>query len=338
MKFSVGYQLTKNGSFTAAVKENRDKIGEIYFALPEFANGRNGRSVETELTDYEYRERMETELRELSALNIPFNWLLNAECYGRHAQSRAFFNNIGNTADYLISRYGLKSVTTTSPLIAKFFKQNFPETDVRASVNMEIGTAVGMDYIAEYFDSFYLKREYNRDFGKIAEIKGWCADNGKRLFGLANSGCLNYCSVHTFHDNLVAHENEAAEMDNAYQFEGQCRIYLKNGEKRKKWLSISNFIRPEDVALYEGLFDGLKLATRVNRNAAGVIRAYCCGSYSGNLPGLLEPDHSALFYPAVIENKKIPDDFGVKTASCDKRCEKCGYCEKALANALLCLE
>ena len=338
MKFSVGYQLTKNGGFISAVKENRDKIGEIYFALPGFANGRNGRNTEMNLTDYEYRVLQEAELHELSGLGIPFNWLLNAECYGRHAQSRAFFNKIGDTADYLISRYGLGSVTTTSPLIAKFFKQNFPETDVRASVNMEIGTVTGMEYVAEYFDSFYLKRECNRNFAEIEKAKSWCEKNGKRLFGLANSGCLSYCSVHTFHDNLVAHEDETAETDNAYAFEGQCRIFLKDEEKRKRWLTVSNFIRPEDVRLYEGLFDGLKLATRVNRNAAGVIRAYCTGSFSGNLPELFEPDHSALFYPCVIENKKIPDDFGIKTAGCDKRCDECGYCEKALANALLCLE
>ena len=46
----------------------------------------------------------------------------------------------------------MASVTTTSPLIAKFIKNNFEELEVRASVNMEIGTVQGLDYLAEYFD------------------------------------------------------------------------------------------------------------------------------------------------------------------------------------------
>ena len=33
-----------------------------------------------------------------------------------------------------------------------------------------------------------------------------------------NSGCLNNCSVHVFHDNLVSHESEIAAMDNRCAF------------------------------------------------------------------------------------------------------------------------
>ena len=123
-----------------------------------------------------------------------------------------------------------------------FLNQNFQDIDVRASVNMEIGTTEGLDYVAECFDSFYAKRECNRDFKQLKKLRSWCDNNGKKLYGLANSGCLNYCSTHTFHDNLVAHESEIAEMDNAYQFEGQCRRFLKDIENREKWFSISNFI------------------------------------------------------------------------------------------------
>ena len=71
---------------------------------------------------------------------------------------------MGSTIDYIKRTYGLASVTTTSPLIAKFIKENFAEIDVRASVNMGIGTIEGMDYVKDFFYSFYMKRELNRDF------------------------------------------------------------------------------------------------------------------------------------------------------------------------------
>lgn len=58
-----------------------------------------------------------------------------------------------------------------SPLIAKFIKNNFENIEVRASVNMKIGSVEGMDYISEYFDSYYMQRELNRDIKKLNSLK-----------------------------------------------------------------------------------------------------------------------------------------------------------------------
>lgn len=337
MKFSVGYQLRQDDVFVSAVKENADKIGEIYFSFEDLPNGRNTIST-VDMNKYAAREKQENDLTELSGSGIAFNLLLNGNCYGKNAQSRAFFCKIGDTVEYLCAKYGLKSVTTTSPLIAKFLKQNFPHIEVRASVNMGIEGVVGMDYIAEYFDSFYLKREYNRNILELKLAREWCNKNGKKLYGLANSGCLNYCSAHTFHDNLVSHEAEIAEMDNAYEFEGQCHLYLSSKEKRENWLSISNFIRPEDIPFYEGYFDGIKLATRMNSNPRRIISAYCKGSFSGAVTDLLEPNHSGLFYPQIIENKKIPQNFAETVINCSKNCQECGFCKNVQKAATVVLE
>ena len=338
MLYSVGYQLKNDGSFVEAVCIRKEHIGEIYFSWEDFPNGRGNELSKTTLAPSEARIKKESELKIFKDLGIRLNLLMNGNCYGRYAQSRSFFYKLGSTVDYISEKFGLGSVTTTSPLIAKFLKQNYPDIEVRASVNMEIGTTDGMDYLAELFDSYYLAREYNRDINRIKEIRDWCNQNGKRLYGIANSGCLKSCSSHTFHDNLVSHEREISEMDNAYQFEGQCYTYLKSAVKREAWLRITTFIRPEDVQLYEGLFDGLKLATRVSRNPRKIIDAYARGLYRGCLAELLEPDHSALFYPTVIENSRLPAGFGEKVLNCDKKCSGCGYCKTALTDASVCLE
>ena len=337
MLFSVGYQLRTDDSLIDTILKNKNKIREVYFAWEDFPNGRNTLS-NSDLSIYEAREKQAEDFKRLFDAGIGFNLLLNGNCYGKDAQSRNFFCKIGDAADYLKENYGLSSVTTTSPLIAKFFKQNFPDIEVRASVNMEISTAVGMDYIAEVFDGFYLKREYNRNLKKIISAREWCGKNSKKLYGLANSGCLNFCSAHIFHDNLVAHENEIAQMDNAYQFEGICWDYLKQSTKRENWLRLTNFIRPEDVKLYKEFFDGIKLATRVNSNPAKIIGAYCKESYSGAVTELLEPNHSGIFYPEVIENKKIPEAFGEKVLKCNKNCGECGFCHEVQETATVALE
>ncbi|MBR4099412.1 MAG: hypothetical protein IKK55_00270 [Clostridia bacterium] len=335
--FSVGYNNLISRDFINEIEVYSDKISEIYFSFGGFANGR-GNLFSKENSVFERDLKQIEDLRKLNQLGLKFNFLLNGNCYGKDAQARSFFCEIGDTIDYLKEICNVSCVTTTSPLIAKFIKQNFDNLEVRASVNMEIGNAEGMDYISEFFDSFYLKREYNRDINKIKSARLWCDNNGKNLYGLANSGCLNYCSVHNFHDNLVAHESEISKMDNAYQFEGQCWEYLKNQEKCNNWLRISNFIRPEDVHLYEGLFDGLKLATRVNKNLLKIVKAYCNGSYNGAVTELLEPDHSSVFYPCVIDNKSIASDFTNTVMNCSKNCNDCKYCGEVQKNATVVLE
>lgn len=335
-KFSVGLPVTKKTGFIEKIIEHRESISEVYFSFGKFPNGRSM------LTDGDNDSPFESMLNQSNALDklhengLSFNLLFNANCYGSESLSKSLFYKIGDTIDYLKNKYRLLSVTTTSPLIAKFIKSNFDDIKTRASVNMEIGTQEGMEYVMEYFDGFYLKREYNKNLSAIKKARAWCDENGKELYLLANSGCLNYCSAHNFHDNLVAHEAEIAKYDNAYVFEGVCRNYLKNSPE--KFLQRTNFIRPEDIHLVEEYFDGIKLATRINPNPSVILDAYVRGKYSGSAPSLLEPDHTALFYPKIIDSGKIADNYLETVLNCDKNCSKCNFCVETLKNAMISLE
>ncbi len=299
MKFSVGLQNNNQG-FLETIIENKDSIYEVYFSWGNFPNGRNSQTESQDCTEWEMQQNQINCLKKLSEAGISLNLLFNANCHGKDSQSRAFFNRIGNTADYIKTNFGLSSITTTSPLIAKFFKNNFEGVEVRASVNMEIGTIEGMDYLKNYFDSYYMKRELNRDIEKIKLLHKWCSNNGKKLFMLANSGCLNNCSAHNFHDNLVAHEAEISQMDNAYNFGGICKEYLSDENNYKSLIENTNFVRPEDIEKYEPYFEAVKLATRVHSNPQIVLESYIKRKYIGNVLKILEPTHS--IYPYVLEN------------------------------------
>ena len=328
MRFSIGWNPQHTESLLRSVLNHRDQTAEVYFSLPGMPSGRGIMSR----MDGQSGDEAENDLfRGLSVLyekGIALNLLINGNCFGKDTLSRSFYQQIGDTVDTLLSDYGLKTVTTTSPLVAKFLKRNFPNLDCRASVNMEIGTPEGMDYLADYFDSFYLKREYNRDLNRIKKMKKWADDHGKKLYALANSGCLNFCSARTFHDNLVAHEHEIREQDNAFDFHGICKLWLKHAEKRDLFLQVSNFIRPEDIGLYEEWFDGMKLATRMHHNPSAVAEAYFCGQWRGNLLDLLEPDHAELFYPVILDNRKMPEDFGRFVLNCPHDCGRCNTCRE----------
>lgn len=299
MKYMVGLKTTDE-KLLHCIRENKEHIYEVYFSWGDFPNGRSNQLENLEYVPWELQDMQRSALQELSSEGIAFNLLFNANCYGKDSQSRAFFHKVGTTIDYVAEHYGLQSVTTTSPLIAKFVHENFKGIEVRASVNMEIGTIQGMEYVADYFDSYYMKRELNRDFNAIKMLHQWCRGNGKQMFLLANSGCLNYCSAHNFHDNLVAHESEIAKMDNAYAFQGVCREFLRNENHYQALINNTNFIRPEDMHLYEPYFTAAKLATRVHKNPSMVVNSYVRERYSGNVLELLEPAHS--IYPYVLEN------------------------------------
>lgn len=303
MNFTVGLSQIKY-DFTDCIIKNKNRIDEVYFSYPGIQNGRMTQEALSDKPLFEQLNFVHESLKVLSDSGLKLNLLLNATCYGKDSLSRAFFEKIGNCTDGLLSSFNLTSVTTASPIIAKFIKNNFKSIEVRASVNMEIGTTESMDYIKNYYDSFYVRRELNRDFNALKTLKKWADENEKKLFGLANSGCLNYCSAHVFHDNLVSHEKEIAAMDNAYEFTGICREYLKSDENYASLYDKMNFIRPEDVCMYDPFFESLKLATRVHNHPSYVLESYINQKYSGDLLKLLEPEHS--IYPYVIENGNPP--------------------------------
>lgn len=326
MKFNVGYQLVPDGSFTRAILAAREQVSEIYFSWDDMPNGRGIFTNRDDLQPFEAQARLVGDLRTLASAGFKLNLLFNANCYGRFSLSRTLFEKIGNTIHYLQTTVALDSITTTSPIIAKFVKENFPALEIRASVNMNIGTTQGMDYIAGDFDGYYLRRDLNRNAAAIETLKKWCDANGKKLYILLNSGCLNHCSAHVFHDNLVAHEREIQQMDNAYVFKGICHGYLKQPGRQHSIIRDTGFVRPEDVHLYEGWFESGKLATRINRDPVNVLNAYVNGKYSGNLLDLLEPNYAETFYPTVIENTRFPGNFAETLLHCSKQCDSCGYC------------
>jgi len=322
MKYAVGYPVhdDEDVPFVDLLDEFREQIGEVYFAWPGEASGRSP-MAET--------ESFHDDFAAIRAMGIRLDLLFNANCYGESAAS----SSLAARAKRIIHSAEPDVVTTTSPFIARMLKAEFPTLELRASVNMRIGTVEAMEYLADVFDSFYLQRDYNRDCGRIEELKSWCDVHGKKLLMLANSGCLRFCSTQTFHDNLVAHE---AQIDQSLSVPCEvlaCRDYLRRPDY---WPAVfqATWVRPEDMANYEPYFPLVKLATRMHINPGLVIRAYVHRRYPGNLLDLLEPGHAFALRNHVIDNTRFPADWFARTTQCDKRCHRCSYCAQVLRDTL----
>jgi len=340
MKFAVGYQLPEEDreSIVDIIEDFKEYIGEVYFPWLDMPSGRSPMTRRDGFVGWEGQYKLEEDLIRLRSMDIELDLLLNANCYGPHSLSINFANFIYSIIEHLKELVGLKIVTTTSLMIAKIVKEKFPDIEVRASVNMRIGTVKAMEYISDLFDSYYIQREYNRNFQRLGEMKEWAEDNSKKLYFLVNSGCLNFCSGQTFHDNLVAHEGEISEMNNLEGWNPSiCWNYYTKRENWVKFLQ-NSWIRPEDIHNYDRYFSLAKLATRTHSNPRKVIEAYCKGRFKGNLIDLLEPGHNPIFFPYVIDNSRFPEDWFQTTANCDKRCHKCSYCSQVMEKVLVRIE
>ena len=113
-----------------------------------------------------------------------------------------------------------------------------------------------------------------------------------------------------------------------------CWNYLKDPKNRVSVLQ-NTWIRPEDLHHYDGLFDTVKLATRMHTLPGLVIDAYCRRRFFGNTLDLFEPGFGRAFAPYIIDNKAFPDDWFERTTSCKKNCHEGGYCKKVLDRVLL---
>ncbi|MCM8759769.1 MAG: U32 family peptidase [Candidatus Omnitrophica bacterium] len=337
IKFSVGYQLIEEGKlFYEIVREFRSNIDEVYFAWMNLPSGRGPIAEKNGYINWEAQKQVEYELKEIKKLGIKLNLLLNASCWGGLSLSTNLANTIVSLVDYLSQEIGIESITAFSPMVAYIIKKNFPEIEIRASVNMRIGSISAMEQLAELFDGFVLQREFNRDIERIKELKSWCDKNNKKLSMLANSGCINFCAVQMFHDNVIAHETEIFTKANITDdIPGNCWSYYKKSENWKNFLINHSWVRPEDIYHYREYFQTIKIATRINSAPARVIKAYCKRKYDGNLLDLFEPSHTKLLFPYLIDNTKFPDNWFLKILNCDRKCQRCDVCETVFQNLLI---
>lgn len=335
MKFAVGYQQQDEGvPFPALIADFYPHIREVYFPWPGHPSGRPVLGVQGE-TGEEVIRTLEDDLRELNQAGIKLDLLLNGNCYGGRAISTELEKEVISIIDHLASFSCFPDVVTTASLmIARTVKKYFPSIDVRASVNMRLGTIRAMEYVTGLFDSFYLQRDVHRDLDYVGSVREWCLRHGKKLCILANSGCLRYCPGQVFHDNLIAHNAELEKMENLQEWNPHVCWNLYRDPGKFAEILKSTWIRPEDIAGYEGLVDVVKLATRQHDNPRMVIRAYTEGKFQGNLLDLLEPGFSPAFAPFFIDNTAFPDDWAENTRKCRGDCGTCSYCDQVMKKVL----
>ena len=184
-----------------------------------------------------------------------------------------------------------------------------------------------MELASNYFDGYYLNRDYNRDLDHIRSVRAWCDEHGKSLHMLANSGCIYQCPHHHYHENVVAHIDEIVSKESAYKGTLAPCFRMLTDPSVQYWVLRNTWIRPEDIRHYVDLFDTIKLATRESAEPEYVLLAYTMEKWPANLLDILEPGHANVEGMPFIANARFPEDWFEHTTHCGHHCDTCGYCK-----------
>ena len=335
-KIAVGHYVTDKpddpASFTELARKYAPRLREVYFPWLGLTSGR---PHIVDIPDEE--ERIISDLKYCRKHGMKLDLLANSLCYGETActeEQRLQITGIIRRLD----KEGLypEIITTTSPYIAKLCKLNFPDIEVRASVNMRLRNTLAMEYLSPLFDSFYICRDVQRDLPTFHMMADWCRTHGKKLCMLVNSGCVRDCPWHVFHILHHGHNylNIFQEMQDQKIWFVCYNLYTKN--KRYSDFLRGTWIRPEDIHLFEPELETIKLATRRTNYPFEILEAYLNESFDGNLLHLTEPYQGSGFRPYRIDNKSFPADWATSgiAGKCAENCVHCGKCEEILKQVL----
>lgn len=281
----------------AVLAEHRQAIAEVYFAPPGIPSGRNNSATRAP----EYAEHLETLLKELAALDIRGNLLLNGLCAGEWTGSRAWARQaVATVARY--QEYGVNDVSCASVTDLLLLRHEFPQLTLHASVNLFIDSVEKSVQLRHVCDVITLDRSLNYDLERIAVIRQAAP---QRLKLLVNEGCLAGCVHRVQHFNALAHNRNLQTAYCKFLFARSPQLILQ-----------TPFIRPEDLPHYFSRVDCFKLATRDVRSAEHLdllLRAYRDCRYTGNLFDLVSSDGiaavAALGIPLYLPNAEIPANF-----------------------------
>ena len=236
------------------------------------------------------RRRVAEHVRAPRAARIHFNYLLNAACLDNQEFTRRGQKAIRTLLDWL-AEIGVEAVTVGSPFLLKIVKTCYPHFRTRVSVfacidhvrKARMWEELGADCLM--LDSLLV----NREFGLLRAVREAVKCE---LELLVNNSCMSSCAYSHYHMTTLAHASQSRHPSKGF-FIDWCflRCTMMKLEDPVNYIR-SEWIRPEDVRLYEDLgYHRFKVTERGAPTEVLVrrVQAYAEQCYEGNLLDLVQP-------------------------------------------------
>jgi collagenase-like PrtC family protease len=236
------------------------------------------------------RRRVAEHVRAARAAGIRFNYLLNGACLDNREFTRQGQKEIRSLLDWL-SEIGVEAVTISSPFLLRIVKECYPHLRTRISVfacvdhvrKARMWQDLGADSLV--LDSLLVNREFRL-------LKAVRQAVSLELELMVNNSCLSSCAFSHYHMNTLAHASQSNHPSQGF-FIDWCflRCTMMKLANPVNYIR-SEWIRPEDLHLYEGLgYERFKVTERGAPTDVLVarVKAYAERRYDGNLLDLVQP-------------------------------------------------
>jgi collagenase-like PrtC family protease len=258
---------------------------EVYGKLREdFTGGGKSSMAQAEPT----RKQVCEAVGRIHKMGLEFNYLLNTTCMGNLEVTKNGYKSIRKLLDW-VCETGADRVTIAMPFMSYVITKYYPQLKMSVSTQAGVNSLEKVVFWEELgADSFTLSNvDMNRDFTEIKRITG----NSKSKFQLlANMICKRRCPFVTLHGNFNAHASQSWAKTNRYNMDYYCLHCLAYHFSDPLTIIKGNWIRPEDIGLFEGLgVSRFKLAERGMRSdaLALILDAYSKRRYDGNFMDLI---------------------------------------------------
>ncbi len=324
------------------------KIYEVYGSTTEndFLTARSS----YRLPKYD-RKELEKYIMSVRDMDLQFNYTMNAsyigtlnEIYNKKALIKSYIK-------YLVE-IGVNTITVTLPIIAEFIRE------VDEKIGIEVSTIAHLDSVAQiqmWYEKYAITKVCNnvmknREILFLRKAANICKNNNIVFTLIANEFCSNGTNNAIdcaggciYRDHCYSLQSEGYTIEDMKKMKGYPMS--KCNESRKHpvvWLK-SNFIRPEDMILYNKI--GINHFKITGRTASfsylkKVILAYANQKWDGNLielwnnvnhlsgEGKLEKKEDNLYIPNKLLNGFLDYWFQNENHLCSQELcgATCGYC------------
>lgn len=259
---------------------------------------------------------------------MEFSYTLNPACFGNLEFSRQGMEQISDLLSQLHD-IGIESLTVTSPSLIEMVKSSLLPFTIKGSAICEINSPGK----AKFYKDLGLERivvdpDITRNFRILQNI---CQEFGPGVEIIINNICYKNCAYKMFHYNHEAHctSDNKEQTIKDYYFN---RCSMQKSEHVRNLIKL-NWIRPEDMALYERVgITHYKIQGRQNVLTGDLIQtleSYFNEHFEGNLFDLITLFAPYNSFQPFIDNKKL-DGFLKPMAEgkliCTDMCESCNYC------------
>ena len=301
---------------------NGNRIREIYLSGPQQYSAA-GRIVE-EINESKFLDIVER----IHKQGIRVNLVMNPTCEGTDWYKPDMMKTKLDFLNRMHQKHGVEAVTIANPVYIKEVRKQFPSLEICASVLSDIDCAQRAMLFAKCGANVLTPDVcINRDLRVLKKIRE-VTDLEIKL--MVNEGCLYKCPFRKFHFNYISHKSKELGSIDADVFFFNC---FQVTESDHSQILKSGWIRPEDIAKYDGITNFFKIVGR-ERPKSHVIRAttaYMKQSWEGDLLDILcsSINHYALETGAHLDNKSLDQyAFFERTTSCQRDCTACTYCDE----------